>query len=71
MDMWRPYINATRECLKSADIVHDRFHLMKYLNNAVDSVRREEMRAISIKERKILKSSRNIFLKNPSNWTEK
>ena len=71
MDMWRPYINATRECLKSADIVHDRFHLMKYLNNAVDSVRREEMRVISIKERKILKGSRYIFLKNKEKWTDK
>jgi len=51
--------------LKSADIVHDRFHLMKYLNNIVDSVRREEEKEKSVKEREILKGSRYIFLKNP------
>jgi transposase len=31
MDMWPAYISATSACLPQADIVHDRFHVSKYL----------------------------------------
>jgi transposase len=44
MDMWKPYMNATKDLLPSAEIVHDRFHLVKYLNDAVDKVRRREVK---------------------------
>ena len=44
MDMWKPYMNATKDLLPKAEIVHDRFHLVKYLNDAVDKVRRREVK---------------------------
>jgi len=34
-------------------------------------VRRKELRELSVKKIKILKGIRYIFLKNPSNWTER
>lgn len=40
MDMSRSYIAATDELLPEADIVFDRFHLAKKLNQAVDEIRR-------------------------------
>jgi transposase len=47
MDMWPAYMSAAKECLPQADIVHDRFHISKYLNESVDKVRRSEHRALS------------------------
>ena len=47
MDMWDPYIRATREGLPNggAKIVFDRFHIMQEMNTAVDLVRKQEHRA--------------------------
>ena len=44
MDMWEPYLISTRKHVPDADdkIVHDTFHLIRHLNEAVDLVRRQE-----------------------------
>jgi len=41
MDMWAPYIGATREGLPDGEarIVYDRFHIMREMTRAVDTVR--------------------------------
>jgi transposase len=65
MDMWKPYLKAINEVLPDAEIVHDRFHLVKYLNESMDKVRRRE----SVEE-KILKDSRYALLKNEQNMTK-
>jgi transposase len=48
MDMWEPYINSVREHLADAEkkIVFDRFHIMKHMGQAVDTVRKGENRAL-------------------------
>jgi transposase len=66
MDMWEAYMNGTQEILPKAKIVHDRFHLIKYLNDAIDKVRRRES-----KDYEELKNSRYSVLKNSGNLTEK
>lgn len=66
MDMWKPYMNTVKQLLPKSRIVHDRFHLVKYLNEAIDKVRRRE-----VKKHVELKESRYVFLKNPENLTEK
>ena len=47
MDMWEPYIGATREGVPKGDtkIVFDRFHIMRDMTKAVDTVRKQEHRA--------------------------
>ena len=40
MDMWEPYRSAVRAKLPQAQIVADRFHIMKHLNHQLDVVRR-------------------------------
>jgi len=47
MDMWEPYIQATRTRLPDGDgrIVFDRFHIMREMIKAVDTVRKQEHRA--------------------------
>jgi Transposase len=46
MDMWEPYIGATRDGLPDGDqgIVFDRVHLMREMTKAVDTVRKQEHR---------------------------
>ena len=47
MDMWEPYIAATCDGLPDGDqkIVFDRFHIMREMTTAVDTVRKQEHRA--------------------------
>lgn len=66
MDMWKAYLSVTKQKLPNAEIVHDRFHLVKYLNIAIDKVRRKE-----VKEQEELKHCKYILLKNEVNLTEK
>jgi transposase len=46
MDMWDPYIGATRDGLPdgATKIVFDRFHIMCEMTKAVDTVRKQEHR---------------------------
>lgn len=66
MDMWPAFMTAAKESLPKAAVVHDRFHLVKYLNDAIDKVRRRE-----VKKHEELRSSRYALLKNKMNLTEK
>lgn len=66
MDMWKAFIQTAQEILPNASIVHDRFHLVKYLNEAIDKVRRRE-----VKQHQDLKNSRYALLKNPENLTDR
>lgn len=66
LDMWQAFISLAQEKLPEAEIVHDKFHLIKYLNEAIDKVRRRE-----VKEHAELKESRYALLKNEENLTEK
>lgn len=47
IDMWPAFIKAVGEKLPEADIVFDRFHVSKHLNEAVDKVRRTEHKVLS------------------------
>jgi transposase len=42
MDMWEAFMLAAQAVLPQADVVHDRFHIAQYLNEAVDKTRRAE-----------------------------
>ena len=71
LDMWKPFINAVKTCFPKADIVHDRFHLAKYLNQAVDQTRRMEAKRLAKQgQNHLLKRTRYIFLTNQENWSE-
>src|SRR5260370_19032065 len=69
MDMWAPYAKLVREHASNAQILFDRFHIVKHLNEAVEEVRRSEMRRLSLKEKVVFKRSRWLLLKNPWNLT--
>jgi transposase len=65
IDMSGAYIKAVTECSPQAQIVFDRFHVQRLVQDAVDEVRRDEVRAaVSAEERKELKGTRWSLLKS-------
>ena len=59
IDMSAAFIKGVAEHLPQAEITFDKFHAVKLINDAVDQVRREE-----VKSRPELKQSRYVWLKN-------
>jgi len=69
MDMWQPFATAVQQILPKADIVHDRYHISSYLNEAVDKIRRQESRTLKAIDDKTLVGSKYTWLRNPENMT--
>ena len=68
MDMSAAYAKSVALCAPQAQIVYDRFHVVRLLCDAIDQIRREEgQRLASEQERKAIKASRFALLKNPWN----
>jgi len=62
MDMGAPFILGTSQAAPQADIVHDRFHVSKLLNEAVDQTRREESAKLAAEGDDTLKRTRYLWL---------
>lgn len=71
MDMWPAYISVVQRYVPGADtkICFDKFHLSKYLGDAVDKVRREENKALTADGDERLKKTRYMWLYHPRNMT--
>jgi transposase len=67
-DMAKAYIRAVRDHLPHAVLVFDHFHVIKLFNDKLSALRRELYRqASSERERRVLKGTRWLLLKNPEN----
>jgi len=64
MDMWEPYLQSTLAHVPGAasKIVHDPFHLVKYMNKAVNDVRVIEHRRLQSMGDETLKNTRQLWL---------
>ena len=73
MDMWPAYIKATLENIPNADqkIAFDKFHVAKYLGDAVDKVRKQEHKALMSEGWEDLKGSKYDWLTNVGNLSRK
>lgn len=83
MDMWKGFSSACQKVLPQAEIVHDRFHIAQYLNQAVDLTRRREHRQLTRLSQnegrrtstKVagspLNKTKYVWLKNEANLTDK
>lgn len=69
-DMWQAFTNSVENHAPQAEIVHDRFHLSKYLNEAVDQVRRQEHKAMKRTGDGRLTGSKQLWLFNPENMSD-
>ena len=69
VDMWEPFIRTIEKQVPNADIVHDKFHVSKYLGEAVDKVRRQEHKELMAQGDETLKGTRQLWLYNPQNFS--
>jgi len=72
MDMWRPYIKDTLSAVPGAEqkIAFDRFHVAKYLSDAVNNIRKQEHRELRSEGDDRLTRTKFLWLQNPENMTE-
>ena len=63
IDMLPAYMNASEQHLPDAVMVHDKFHVSKHLNKAVDSVRKAEHRELQQRQDERLKGTKYLWLK--------
>src|SRR5690606_17964083 len=71
MDMGPAYQKAVRLCLPKADIVFDRFHVMKNYSKALMNQRRIEFRKANKSGKDLLKGTHYLVLKNADKLNEK
>jgi transposase len=77
MDMSAAYTKGVGECLPNAQISYDRFHVVAMANEAMDSVRREEVKeqpkvveeVFGDKKSKLRKSLAWAMRRNPCDWS--
>ena len=70
MDMWRPYRAFVKKQLPQAQIVGDRFHVMKNLNEQLTKARRQIQRQADEATAEALKGSRWLLVRNRDTLTE-
>lgn len=66
MDMWEPYMTIAHRICPRANVCHDMYHLVQYLNKAIDGVRKRE-----VKFHEDLRRTRFLFLKDKMNFTDR
>jgi transposase len=73
MDMWDPYVNSVRAHLDDPDtkIVFDRFHIMGHMGKAVDTVRKQENRALFASGDRSLVGSKYLWLYSQENLPDR
>ena len=64
MDMWGPYRGIVQVKLPHAEIVADRFHVMKQLNDAIAKIRRNLQTKVDKESDELLKGTRWILVRN-------
>ena len=67
MDMWRPFRNSLEHHAPQAEIVFDKFHVLKHLSDALDQVRRQEYWRVAKKDRRFIKGQRYTLLSHKAN----
>ena len=67
MDMCSAYVTAAETNVPEAAVVHDKFHVSKHLNEAVDQVRRQEHKLLAKLGDDTLKGTRQLWLFSPGN----
>lgn len=71
IDMWRPYYKVAKSKLPKANVVVDRFHVMKQLNNRMTQLRTNYQRNSSPEIKEALKGSRWLIVRNRCDLSSK
>lgn len=71
-DMWAPYLKVIAKKAPQALNVLDRFHIMRAFGEAIDQIRRDEVKQFKANNQEnVLERGRWLLLKRPENLTEK
>ena len=70
LDMWDPYIASIKEHCPFVEIVFDKFHIAKKVNEAIDAVRKKEFNRAEPEKRKEMKHKRFLILSRQKNLNE-
>ena len=69
MDMWKAFRNSTGRNASQASILFDKFHVMRHLGEALDTVRKQEYARLSGKDRRFIKGQKYTLLSHRENLT--
>ncbi len=67
MDMWKAFENSARKNVPQAAILYDKFHVMRHLGEALDTVRKKEYARLSGKDRSFIKGQKYTLLSRKEN----
>jgi transposase len=71
-DMWAPYLKVIAKKAPQALNILDRFHIMRKFNEAIDEIRRGEVKLFKVNQQEnVLERGRWLLLKRPENLSEK
>jgi transposase len=70
IDMWGSYKDALTSEMPNVFIVIDKFHVIKHLNEALDTIRKKYTSELSEKERRHIKGNRWLLLTNSEDLDE-
>jgi transposase len=79
IDLWSPYKNLVKELMPNANVTADRFHVMKQVNDELDTMRKTEKKAAALLDNKsekerileALNKSKYSLIKNEDSLNEK
>ena len=69
MDMWKAFRNSVQTHAPQAQILFDKFHILRHLAAAMDQVRRAEYTRVATKDRAFIKGQRYTLLSHRANLT--
>ena len=69
MDMWKPFRVATGAHAPKAAILFDKFHVMRHLGEALDTVRKSEYARLAGRDRRYIKGQKYTLLSRRENLT--
>jgi transposase len=69
MDMWKPFRAATGAHAPKAAILFDKFHIMRHLGEAHDTVRKSEYARLAGRDRRYIKGQKYTLLSRRENLT--
>jgi transposase len=69
MDMWKPFRSVTRQKAPQAAILFDKFHVLRHLGKALDTVRKSEYARLRGKDRRFIKGQKYALLSRRDNLT--
>lgn len=69
MDMWKAFEKSTKKHAPGAAILYDKFHVIRHLGDALDTVRKMEYSRLSGKDRSYIKGQKYTLLSNRENLT--